>query len=295
MVTVMGATGHIGRKVTEMLLQAGEHVRALGRSETRLAAFQRAGAEVLVGDAHSAAFLTKAFRGADAVLTLLPPDLQAADYRAAQAGVSSAITTAIRESGVRSVAAISSLGAQLADGTGPIVTSYDFEQRLRELERVDVLVLRPAYFFENFEEALDLIKHQGIHANAVDPDVPVPMIATRDIAAVAAEALRARDWRGTVVRELMGPRDLTFAEVTRILAERLDKPGLPYVRMTYEDLTATFVQLGFSADVARVYVDLVRALNEGTVTSVDGRTVASTTPTRFEEFAEELAGTFAKA
>ena len=295
MITVMGATGHIGRKVTEMLLQAGERVRALGRSEARLAALQRAGAESLVGDAHDAAFLTRAFRGADAVLTLLPPDLQAADYRAAQDGVSTAITTAIRDSGVQSVVAISSLGAELADGTGPIVTLYDFEQRLGELERVDVLVLRPAYVFENFEESLDLIKHQGIHANAVDPDVPVPMIATRDIAVVAAAALRARDWRGTVVRELLGPSDLTFAEVTRILAERLDTPGLPYVRMTYEDLTATFVQLGFSADVARTYVDLVRALSEGTVTSVEGRTAANTTPTRFEEFAEELAETFAKA
>ena len=82
---------------------------------------------------------------------------------------------------------------------------------------------------------------------------------------MAAEALRTRDWQGIVVRELLGPRDLTFAEVTRILGTRLGKPDLPYVRMTYEDLTATFVQTGFSADVARTYVQLVRALSEGTV------------------------------
>ena len=108
-----------------------------------------------------AAFLTRAFRGADAVFTMLPPDLQAADYRAAQDRVSAAITTAIRDSGVRSVVVLSSLGAELADGTGPIVTLYDFEQRLKQLEHVDVLVLRPAYFFENFEESLDLITAAG--------------------------------------------------------------------------------------------------------------------------------------
>ena len=295
MITVMGATGHTGRKVTAMLLQSGEQVRALGRSDAKLAELKRAGAEVLAGDAADAAFLTSAFRGADAVFTLLPPDLQAGDYRAAQHRVSTTITTAIRDSGVRTVVALSSLGAELPDGTGPIATLHDFEQRLRQLEHVDVLVLRPGYFFENFEESLDLIKHQGIHANAVDPDVPVPMIATRDIATVAAEALRTRNWHGTVVRELMGPRDLTFAEVTRILAARLDKPDLPYVRMTYEDLTTTFVQMGFSPDVARTYVDLVRALSDGTVASVEGRTSANTTPTRFETFAEELAEAFAKA
>lgn len=289
MITVMGATGHIGRKVTALLLQAGLGVRALGRSETRLAELERAGAEALVGDANDAAFLTRAFHGADAVFTLLPSDLQAVDYHAAQARISTAITTAIRDSGVHAVVAISSLGAELTEGTGPIVTLHDFEQRLRQLEHVDVLVLRPAYFFENFEEAMGLIEQQGIHANAVDPDVPVPMIATRDIAAVAAEALRTRNWHGTVVRELMGPDDLTFAEVTRILAARLGRPDLAYVRMTYEDLTATYVQVGLSADVARVYVELVRALNDGIVTSVEGRTAANTTPTRFEEFAEELA------
>jgi uncharacterized protein YbjT (DUF2867 family) len=294
MIAVMGATGHIGRKVTELLLQAGAPVRALGRSEARLAAFARAGADVLAGDAADAAYLTEAFRGADAVFTLLPPDLHAADYRAAQDRVSIAITTAIRDSGVRSVVAISSLGAQFSEGTGPILTLHDFEQHLGQLADVDVLVLRPGYFFENFEESLGLIKQQGIQANAVDPDVAVPMIATRDIAAVAAEALRARDWQGLVVRELLGPRDLTFAEVTRILGPRLGLPDLPYVRMTYEDLEAAFVQLGFSADVAREYAQLDRAISDGTVTSVEGRTAANTTPTRFEEFAGELAEQFAK-
>jgi len=226
---------------------------------------------------------------------MLPPDLQATDYRVAQDRVSAAITTAIRDSAVQSVVFLSSLGAELAEGTGPIVTLYDFEQRLRQLEQVNVLVLRAAYFFENFEESLDLITQQGINANAVDPDVPVPMIATRDIATVAAEALRTRDWQGIVVRELLGPRDLTFADATRILGAQLGKPDLPYIRMTYEDLAATLEQTGFSADVARSYVELVRALNERTVRSIEGRTAANTTPTRFEEFAAELADQLARA
>ena len=294
MIAVMGATGHTGRKLTEILLQAGERVRALGRSQTRLAELERAGAEAWAGDAADAEFLTTAFRGADAVFALLPPDLRAADYRAAQDRVSTAITTAIRDSGVRSVVVLSSLGAELAGGTGPIATCHDLEQRLKQLEHIDVLVLRPAYFFENFEESLDLITQQGIHANAVDPDVPVPMVATRDIANAAAEALRLRKWQGHVVRELLGPRDLTFAEVTRILGTRLGKPDLPYVRMSYDDLAATLVQTGLSSDVARTYVELVRALNEGIVRSIEGRSAANTTPTRFEEFAEELAGDFAR-
>ena len=74
MITVMGAIGNTGKKITERLLKAGENVRALGRTESKLAELQNAGAEVLAGDTNKAAFLTRAFRGADAVYTLLPTD-----------------------------------------------------------------------------------------------------------------------------------------------------------------------------------------------------------------------------
>ena len=84
MITIMGATGNTGKKIALALLNAGEKVRALGRSESKLAELKAAGAEVLSGDTNDVAFLTKAFRGADAVYTLLPTDPHAADYRAEQ-------------------------------------------------------------------------------------------------------------------------------------------------------------------------------------------------------------------
>lgn len=289
MIAVMGATGHTGKRITELLLQSGERVRALGRSTTKLAELERQGADVRAGDAADAAFLTEAFRGAEAAFVLLPPDLHASDSRASQARVAEAITTALRDSGVRTVVLLSSVGAELADGTGPIVTLHDFEARLRKLSDRDILILRAAYFFENFEDSLDLITGQGIHANAIDPDVPIPMIATRDIADVAAAALRARDWHGAATRELLGPCDLTMTEATRVLGASLGKPDLPYHRMSYEDLMATFVQVGLSKDVAAAYVELCRALNDGTVRSLKGRSPSNTTPTRFQDFASDLA------
>jgi uncharacterized protein YbjT (DUF2867 family) len=72
MITVMGATGHTGRNITEALLKVGEKVRILGRSESKRAELKRSGAEVFTGDATDAAFLAKTLHGADAVYTLLP-------------------------------------------------------------------------------------------------------------------------------------------------------------------------------------------------------------------------------
>jgi uncharacterized protein YbjT (DUF2867 family) len=62
-IAVMGATGNTGKKITEALLEAGEKVRALGRSTSKLAELKRAGAEVLAGDTNEAAFFGERISG----------------------------------------------------------------------------------------------------------------------------------------------------------------------------------------------------------------------------------------
>ena len=293
MITVMGSTGHTGKKVTEALLNAGEKVRALGRSKSKLAELESAGAEVLTGDAADAAFLAKAFRGADAVYTLLPTDPRSPDFRARQDQEGEAIVEAIRDSGVRYVVALSSVGADLSEGTGPIAGLHAQEERLKRLESTNVLLLRPVSFFENFHEKLGLIRQEGINADSVAPDLAVPMVATRDIAGMAAKALKERDWKGVVVRELHGPRDLTHPEATRILGERIGKPDLKYVHVSYADMAKMLVGAGLSESFAGLYVEMTRAFNEGRIKP--RRTPENTTPTRFEDFAEELARAYEAA
>lgn len=289
MITVMGATGHTGKKITEALLKAGERVRALGRSESKLAELKSAGAEVVTGDANDAAFLANAFRGADAVYTLLPTDPSSPDYRAEQDHQGEAIVKAIRDSGVRYVVALSSLGADLSEGTGVIAGLHAQEERLKQLEGTNVFLLRPVSFFENFYGSLGLIKQEGINVDSVAADLAVPMIATSDIADVAVKALKARDWKGVVVRELLGPRDISYSEATRILGERIGKPDLKYVQLSYADEAQALAQAGMSESFARLYVEMTRAFNEGKTKPQEGRTPDNTTPTRFEDFAGELA------
>lgn len=288
MIVVMGATGHTGGQITG-LLQAGEKVRALGRSQKKMAALRMAGAETLAGDATDPSFLSRAFGGASAVYTLLPPNPQSKDVRAEQDRVGEATVQAIRTNAVRHVVLLSSVGADVPSGTGPIAGLHAQEQRLRGVTGTNVLFLRAAYFFENFYATLELIKSQGINGGAGTPSVAIPMVATRDIAEIAAKALIARDWTGVVVREVLGPRDLSQAEATRILGERLGKPDLKYVQFPYADTIAALVGMGLSENVAGQYVEMARAFNEGTIKSSFGRNEASTTPTRFEDFADELA------
>lgn len=288
MITVLGATGHTGGAIVRLLLDAGEQVRALGRSAERLAPLADAGAVTLAGEATDLDFLAEAFRGADAVYTLLPSDPQSPDFLADQDRVGEAIVGAIRTSGVRHVVALSSIGADVPTGTGFVASLHAQEQRLRALD-AEVLLLRPGSFFENFALVLDAVHEHRVNVDAVAPDVLIPMIATADVAAVAAAALRKRDWTGVVVRELHGPRDMSYAEATAVLGTAIGLPGLPYVRLPDNEMAAALEQAGFSAAAAALHVELGRALSEGTIAARQGRTAWTTTPTRFEDWVGGLA------
>jgi uncharacterized protein YbjT (DUF2867 family) len=285
---VMGATGNIGGRIAEQLLAGGHTVRALGRSVEKLAGLKAKGAEVLTGDASDAAFLTRAFTGADGVFTMQPPNPVAPDFRAEMDRFGTAIAEAVAKSGVRHVVALSSVGAERASGTGPIAGLHAQEERLKAITGANVLILRPGYFFENFLHILPLVRHQGINGGGVAGKTSIPMIATRDIAAFAAGALATRDWTGAKVQELLGPRDLTFDEATRILGAAIGKPDLAYVQFPYADYSAALQQNGLSKSVADLYAEMEKAFDDGLVVSVEGRNTSNTTPTTLESFAGEV-------
>jgi uncharacterized protein YbjT (DUF2867 family) len=295
MITVMGATGQTGGATARRLLEAGEHVRALGRSADRLAALRDAGAERFPVDASDAAALTEAFRGANAAYVLLPISPEVPDWHAHMAQLGEAIVTAVRAASVPYVVAVSSVGADLPSGTGFLTGLHAQEQRLQTLTDVaHVLAFRPGAYFENAYGWLPVIAEQGVMADSVAPDAPLPMVATRDVGAAAAAALRSRDWTGFAVRELLGPRDLTYAEVARMIGAAIGRPDLPYVQIPEDDLRAALEAAGWSPDATRLQVELNRVFSDGSVAARATRTPVSTTPTRFEDYAAaDLAPAFA--
>ncbi|MCU9949504.1 NmrA family NAD(P)-binding protein [Pseudomonas sp. PDM13] len=294
-ITVMGATGQTGHVICTRLLHAGATVRALGRSEEKLAPLAALGAEPWVGAPDDAAFLARPFAGADAAYLLLPYGLDVDDYLARQREQSEAMVEAIRASRLPRAVALSSVGAELASGNGPIRSLHSHEARLRGIEGLDLLILRAGAFFENFVPALGVIREHGMVADAMAPDVDLPMIASRDIAEAAAQALLATDWHGQRVRELLGQRDLSYAEATRIIGARIGQPELPYVQMPQEEMAGILAGAGFSASLAALYVELAQAISDGRIRSLEGRDASNSTPTAFEAFADELAALYRSA
>jgi uncharacterized protein YbjT (DUF2867 family) len=286
MITIMGASGHTGGTAARLLLEGGETVRVLGRRAESLADLKTKGAEVMTGDAADPAHLTAAFRGADAAYALIPPAVTDPDVPAHQDRVAEAVTRAAADSGLTHLVVLSSIGADLPEGTGPIAALHRMEEKLKGVDGLNVRVLRPGYFFEN--TLAGLIKHQGINGSALEPDLPIAMIATADIGQAAFEALQTRDFTGFSVRELQGPRHLSLREATRILGEAVGRPDLPYVQFGYDDLKGALVGMGLSESMAGLYAEMSRAFNEGRIRPTEPRGLGNTTSTRFETFAREV-------
>jgi uncharacterized protein YbjT (DUF2867 family) len=285
MLVITGATGNIGSKLTERLLVWSQNVRVIGRSIERLAALGQQGAEPVAGDLRDTVFLTRAFSGAEAVFVMIPPNTAAEDFRLYQREVSESVITAVEKGGVRFVVNLSSQGAHLPSGTGPIVGLHDHEERLNRLEGVNVLHLRPTYFMENLLMNISLIRNAGIMGSAVRGDARFTMIATKDIADYAAERMAKRDFSGKTVRDLLGPRDISLDEATAVIGNKLGLPGLKYVTFPYAEAEKGMVAAGLTPDLSRLYVEMSKALNEGRFAAGIPRTPENTTPTSIEEFA----------
>jgi uncharacterized protein YbjT (DUF2867 family) len=288
MITIMGASGKTGGFAAHALLKQGLRVRVIARSKDHLKTLIDVGAEAAVGDAANAHFLAEAFRGSDAVYTLVPPNVTHADVPAYMDQIGEATIQAIKDSGVTHVVFLSSIGADRASGTGPIASLHRQEKRLASLPGLNVLALRPAYFFENHLISLALIKRQGINGSAMAGNYAFPQIATSDIGAAAAQALSAHDFRGSSVQELLGSRDLSLEDATRIVGTAIGKPDLKYVQFPYEAAFDAMVSAGLSKSMSGLYVEMSRAFNEGLVKSVEGRNARNTTPTRFEDFVGQV-------
>lgn len=289
MYAIVGATGNTGRIIADRLLTERKPVRVIGRDAAKLQPLVAKGAEPLVGSVLDASLLTRAFTGATAIYAMTPPSPQEPDFRAYQNRVGEAIATALREAGVRHVVHLSSMGADRAAGTGPVLGLRDMEQRLDRLSDVHVIHLRPTYFMENLLGSIPGLRQMGVLGGPLRPDVRFPMIAARDIAMHAADRLRELDFTGHSVQELLGARDVTMQEVAPILGRAIEKPDLQYAQFPYADIEKAMVaMMGLSPDVARSYVELGRAINEGAISGAT-RSAKNTTPTTIEQFAPVFA------
>lgn len=261
--TLTGGAGNITRPLALALLAAGHTVTVIGRDAAKLKELTAAGAIAAIGSVEDVSFLTTAFRGADAVYTMVPPTYAAADWKAYIGQIGENYASAITAAGVKRVVNLSSVGAHLPDGVGPVSGLQRAEKALNTLTDVNILHLRPAYFFQNLLANISLIKGMGIiGANFSTEPGRFPIVATDDIAAVAAEALLSSDFQGHTIRYIASD-EIGTDQIAQVLGVAIGKPDLAWVKFTDEQALGGMIQAGLPEEIAKNYAEMNHAIDTG--------------------------------
>lgn len=285
-IVVNTPTGNIGKRITERLLAAGADLILLTRNPCKLDAAVRNQAIIYQGSLEDAEFVQQTTAGAEALLWITPTNLAAPDQRAWYQHFGQVAANAVQTNRIPYVVNISSRDAHVGEGVGIISRLHDVEQALSQAAD-NILHLRCGFFMENYINlALETIRTVGKIFLPVPGDARYPMVATRDIADVAADRLLNKAWSGHCIQELHGPVDLSFDEAAAVLSQALAKP-VDHVFISPEQARANLVTRGASQDFANQFVEMYGMWNREIVPG-EPRTLETTTPTTLFEWATEV-------
>ncbi|MFE0379335.1 NAD(P)H-binding protein [Streptomyces inhibens] len=285
MIVVTTPTGNLGSQVLASLLKTDEPVRVIARAPSRLPDRVRARVEVVAGSHGDPDVVDRAFASADTVFWVVPPDPRAESLDAAFTDFTRPACEALTRQGVQRVVGISALGRGFPREAGLATASLAMDDLIAGTG-VGYRALTMPAFMENLLAFVPVIRSQGMFFSLIDGDRPLPAVASRDIASVAVRLLLDRTWTGQDSVPVLGPQDLAFDDIARIISEVLDRP-VRYQRLAPDEFRAAMTAAGMSDAMVQGMVDMLLAKNAG-LDSAEPRTPRSATPTDFRSWCEEV-------
>jgi uncharacterized protein YbjT (DUF2867 family) len=262
---ITGSIGHISKPIINQLVAANHQVTVITSNAERVVEIEALGAIAKVGSVEDATFITSAFAGADAVYLMIPPIWKTDNWLAYQQTVADNYVAAITANNIKYVVQLSSIGAHMRKGAGPIDGVGYLEEQLLGLHYVNTIALRPSYFFYNLFSQIGLVKQAGIFgANFGGTDEKLAIVDTSDIAAVAVEKLLNLSFTGFST-QYIASAEVSTDEIAKALGEAIGKPGTPWVTFSDEQSLQGMLGAGLDTEIANGYTTLGAALRNGLI------------------------------
>jgi len=290
---ITGSIGHISKPVVQQLVKAGHSVSVITSSADRSKEIEALGAKPLVGSIEDRSFVTNSFSGADAVYLMIPPNWTlTGGWLEYQKGVADHYIHAIQTNKIKHVVLLSSIGAHMRKGCGPVDGLGYAEEELLKLKEVNVKMLRPSYFFYNLFGMAGLIKNMNIMgSNFGSSDEKLILVHTSDIADVVAEELLGLKFTGHTVRYIASD-ERHPKEIAEVLSAAVGKPGTPWVEFTDEQALQGMLQSQLPATIANGYVELGAALRTGKMQEDYWKNKPQLGKVKLEDFAKEFVAVY---
>ncbi|WP_316824118.1 NAD(P)H-binding protein [Pedobacter miscanthi] len=287
-IVITGSLGNISSALATQLINQGHQVMVVSSNPEKAAEITQLGAEAAIGSVTDESFLVDTFTSADLAYLMVPPHFAASNVREHIKTVGQHYANAVKAVGVKKVVLLSSIGAHLDKGTGPIAGLHDVEQIFGELENIDLLTLRPAFFYNNFYANIDLIKHAGIIGSNYGANQTIIMVDPKDIAAVAASKIDEGFTGSSIVYIASDKRRLS--EVASALGTAIGKTDLPWIEFDDTQAYDGMVGAGLPPEMARVYVEMGTAIRSEVLwEDFEAKGIVPAGKIKLEDFATEFA------
>lgn len=268
MFVISGATGNTGSVAAQTLIDQGQPVRVIVRTEEKGEPWKAKGAEVAVAETTDIDAMTNALEGASGAYFLLPPDLTNDDFLGKSRERAEAIIKAAKAARLPHAVMLSSVGAQHSERVGPISTIAHLE-KLFVAASIPVSAVRPGYFLENIKEVMPAVLHEGVYPSMILPlDFKIDMVATKDIGLTVADALVNPPTVPHRVIELKGADQYSAEDIARALTTSLGRQITP-VPVPPEAWVDTFKQSGLSQQSAETMAEMHENINNGRIEFLD--------------------------
>ncbi|WP_430258259.1 NmrA family NAD(P)-binding protein [Neorhizobium sp. IRS_2294] len=239
-ISVVGATGRIGAKLTRTLLSAGHQVRALSRGGPALDALVALGAEPFIGSFDTGAGdLDQFFQGADAAFLMVKTDWN--NIEGHYPAVAQRFVDALEKSSVKLAVSLTAMGSDVKGKTGHFESFHQLDEKLNQLDTVNLVHLRAAWFMENVLAWTGPVAQYGRIAWFCKPDLKMPWVATDDIAWLAAKELTNPTGIHRVYRDV-GSEDISMNELVAMIGKEIGRPvEYRHIETTRKDVEAEFL------------------------------------------------------
>ncbi len=264
-IILTGSLGHIGKPLTQELVQKGHHVTVISSKADKQKDIEQLGATAAVGSLEDVNFLAKTFTGADAAYCMVPPanyfdqNLNLLKY---YHKLGNNYAQAVQKSGVKRVVNLSTIGGNMEKGNGILLGAHDVEEILNKLPAdIAITHIRPTSFFYNLYGYTDSIKNQNVIAANYGADDIVPWVSPIDIAAAVAEEIAAP----TADRKVryVASDERTCTDTARVLGAAIGKPDLKWITVSDEQMQSALETIGMNPRIAAGLVEMYAGFHSG--------------------------------
>jgi uncharacterized protein YbjT (DUF2867 family) len=284
---ITGSIGHISKPVVQALVKGGNIVNVITSRPVSVAGIEAIGATALVGSVTDGAFISRVFEGADVVYTMIPPIWQTGNWLASQNEVAKSYAEGIRKNGVKYVVNLSSAGAHLGNGCGPVDGVAELERLLNAIDGLNVKHIRPGYFYYNMLAQISMIKQAGIMGgNFGGADQKIAIAHTSDIARVVTEELSNLNFIGSSVRYVLS--DIrTTQEIANIIGKAIGK-NLNWVVFSDDEQRNGLLQAGIPKTHADGFTEMGAAIRGGKLMEEALKNIPEPGAITFKDYMEEF-------